>query len=46
MFIFDATQWASGMYTAKMNDDVIKAFKKFDKDDSGAIDKDELGELC
>lgn len=30
---------------AKKDGDIKKAFDKFDKDNSGAIDKEELGEL-
>ena len=41
----DALGWAKAEHAAKRNDDVKKAFTKFDTDGSGNIDKDELTNL-
>jgi Ca2+-binding EF-hand superfamily protein len=41
--LIDAALWATGLHSAKMKDDVSKAFSKFDADGSGEIDREELG---
>lgn len=41
--LYAAAKWGTALHDAKLKDDVTKAFKKFDQDDSGAIDKAELG---
>ena len=40
-----AHDWAAAKHESLFKDEVEPAFKKFDKDGSGAIDKDELGQL-
>jgi len=41
----DAHKWCQEKFNQVYNDDVVTSFKKFDKDNSGEIDKEELGEL-
>jgi hypothetical protein len=43
--VLQAIQWAEQQYTSLSNDVVKKTFSKYDKDGSGAIDKDELQQL-
>ena len=41
----DAINWCKSKYQEVLEKDVKPAFKKFDVDNSGAIDKAELGQL-
>jgi hypothetical protein len=43
--ILNAVNWSKRQYDKVMANDVMPAFKKFDKDGSGEIDREELGEL-
>ena len=43
--VLQAFEWAENQYNTLSNDVVKKTFDKYDKDGSGAIDKDELAKL-
>lgn len=43
--ILNAINWCNRQYDKINQNDVIPAFNKFDKDGSGEIDREELGEL-
>ena len=44
--VLQALEWAESQYNTLSSETVKPLFDKFDKDGSGAIDKDELAKLC